>query len=320
MEKLIETIVSVLEIMVLGLIAVGVLGYLLALFNPARKVLADYLNELSRIVVDGAFHSYSEWIKIGLSLGFIYYMGILANGAAYWVLSPVHNRIISDISAKGKAMPRFRDLCLLPLSAHSEDEHIDAYLTYLGKEVSWQNHDLEAAKHALDAMHRDIRIYRGTVFLALCLVLIALLKLACALVFLAGNILPMCVNFWQWYRKGLTSLYGLIIDDDLHFLNQARKDAAASAKPTVAAQPLDPSGAALKPEDFRHMGRIGLKKICLPNLIICSIAFTVYFLAMCSWKSVETEYHLIVQEGEKTARKEKPLTAPVANPNNLAVC
>lgn len=318
MEKLIETIVSVLEIMVLGIIAVGVLGYFLALFNPARKVLADYVNELSRILGDGNFQDYSEWIKIGLALGFIYYMGILANGAAYWVLSPVHDRIISDVSAQGKDMPRFRDLWLLPLSAHSKDEHIDAYLAYLGKEVSWQNRDLEAAKHALDPMHRDIRIYRGTVFFALSLVLIALLKLACALVFLAGDLLPMCVHFWEWYRKRLTSLYGLIIDDNLHYLDQARKNAATKAGQTMVPPAPDPSGADFTYEDFRRMSRIGLRKVCLPNLIICSIAFIVYFMAMCSWRSVETEYHLIVQEGEKTARKEKPITAPAANQNSLA--
>jgi hypothetical protein len=87
MEKLIETIVSLLEIMVLGTIAIGILGYLAALFNSTRKMLRAYLNVLSKILLDRNFQNYSEWIKIGLALGFVYFAGILANSAAYWVLS-----------------------------------------------------------------------------------------------------------------------------------------------------------------------------------------------------------------------------------------
>jgi hypothetical protein len=309
MEKLIETIVALLEIMVLGVLTVGVLGYLIALVNPVGRTLIVYLNTLSKVLVDKHFNNFAEWIKVGLVLMLIYYAGILTNGASYWILSPAHNKIISNVGAGEKDTLSSWELWLLPFARHSQNEIVEAYRTYINQEVSWQNKNLEAAKHALDPMHRDVRLFRGTVFLALCLVLIALLKLV---FFSISMILDSLVILWtnNWGHGRLAALfYRWIIDDNYNLLQQARvADASTDLMPPPEA--LDPTGRGFPPAEFRRMRLITFNRVFLPNLIICIISFVIYSSSIGAWNTVETEYHLIVQEGEKTAQKERHEVIP----------
>jgi hypothetical protein len=328
MEKLVEQIVSSLEILILGVMAAGTLGYFFALFKPARRLLVDYLNYLSVNLLEKTFKDFYQWIKVGLALGIIYYAGLLANGAAYWVMSPVHNEIIENINSKDGKILRFRHLGLLPL--YSNDVHIDAYRDYLNREVAWQNRNLEAAKHALDPLIRVIRGCRGAVFFALVLMLIAVIKLGLALVFMIFDMVAIRYGEGHvYFIRVLAFVYRLFIDDNYHFLNKARAQDNSNppktnpttvdpsvlylpAYPEETVQPktnpttVDPS--VLRRADFKKMGNIVWTKALLPNFIILALSFLMYFFSMGSWYTVETEYHLIVREGEKTAPREAKQT------------
>ena len=51
----------------------------------------------------------TQALKIGIQLGVIFYAGVLANAAAYWVLTPAHANIISKVKLKATSLQKSAD-------------------------------------------------------------------------------------------------------------------------------------------------------------------------------------------------------------------
>jgi hypothetical protein len=315
MDKLVEPIVSVLEMLVLGAIALIFSVYVTMFWHPCKRVLTDYIGGLSKYVfgdevtpdraeqqsghADTTTAEVRHWLKLGVLLGVVYYAGVLANGAAYDVLQHAHVDVIAHVQPDSSGLPMIDDsecFCLWPrlferVDGEAERKHGDSVY----REMEWRNINPDAASHELDRLQKHVQLLRGTVLIAACFGFVAFLK--------AGVAAATWVLLWSKpLRRVGKCLYRNFIDDHNHWL---------TGKPNV--QPKTTTdlsrGSRLSDtefeseDDFKARRSITGTKVLGPNVLICFIAGAIYVIAMSTWRTTEFEYHAIVLAGQETAVK-----------------
>lgn len=303
--------------MVLGAISLLFLGYAIAIYHPIRNTLTDYAKSIWNLLCGGhpesKDHKLTETLKFGLVLGVIYFAGVLVNSCAYCLLEDAHADIISHVKPSepdGKLavvsdsqwsfiwmpIPIARNWYgEMPNTSEAEKVHADS----LYREMAWRNNDRETANETLDPIRKFIRLLRGTVLLAMCFALVAIIKVFCEF-FIWVVIWIVSKTFSaksdpdpEWRRVRLINrIYANFVDYDWRWLKETRKGyQKATSWTTLQAK----KGA--NADDFKSIERLTMTKAVLPNILICSISLLIYVVAVWSWRSAEIEYHSMVISG-----------------------
>jgi hypothetical protein len=354
MDKLIEPIVSVLEMLVLGAITIIFAIYAVVFFHPCKRVLGEYIQGISKYFFATLGAEEQRWLKIGVLLGVAYYTGVLVNAAAYRFLQRAHLDIIASVQVDPakrqqsggpehhvptmKGWDSTSPWLLVPFrwnSASDETElrHGDSMYA----EAEWRNANGEVASHGLDRLVKHIQLLRGTVLIAACFAVLALFKVSVALWTMLRlgwatrvDSSPTRTPSKGWpdeqtcerqrQRHAAKWWYRNFVDEHNHRL------AGKGIKEIQAANASIHSG---KPEvddrfdsaqDFERRRTITRRAVLAPNAVIFIIAAIVYVVAMYSWRLSEFEYHAIVLAGQSTEKKADegpPKTAP-AGPRKVA--
>lgn len=216
MDKLIESVVQVLEQMILGVMALTTLRYILS--GTSSALISDIKAETRLFFEDIAINvnggeKLKNGIVLGLLLFLIYCGGVVSNSVAYWFLHPAHLEIIKPIeeeaaksqnnitSTTGMTSPALKQeaenktaqggfpqifsqatFFLQPFCRDTDANAEKMYEQYLKHEVTWRNRKLDALKHALDAHVKSIRLLRGVIFFSLCIIIAAFIKLLITLI------------------------------------------------------------------------------------------------------------------------------------------
>jgi hypothetical protein len=344
MEKLIEAVVSFLEIMVLGAIALIFLGYVIAFFHPIKQKLWEYVTELRKFLSENKAETKAENVPQGQSegrhhlltlrevlkglivLGLVYYAGVFSNVVAYWRLESAHAVVISLVQPSKAdprpGMPSVADsgsgFLWLPFRLlRSDDEEAEkkhAEALYL--EMEWRNTNREAANELLDPIIKRLRLLRGTVLFAVMFGIAALIKV----VFDFGIWLWLGI-IWIWVRlrqrpaiscvrRACTAFanwsYAGFVDHDRRWLKGAREKDPQETDPN---RKHDQPGESAP--DFAKMLYFTFARAILPNILILVMSISIYIIGMFAWKCAEIDFHSTVLAGQATAVKvDTPKAAP----------
>jgi hypothetical protein len=323
MEKIIPTLVSYFEILVLGCLTWAMISYLFATFHPLKTILKNYTVGLIKYsaVFDGTGEKFSGWIKIVTMVGVIYYAGAITNATSYWFLEGTHSRIVygavgggdpADSHFQMRLQMGFLELaghpfvCLCAPVENHERDHAKA----LYDDALWRNANADGARASLDHMVRTLRLLRGTVLLAICFGMIALFKV------LVSSVLVI----FSWIAERTESrticrvriwLYVMLVDDAKYqeLLNSLPPAGPEAAEAISDRFKIDCAG--MRRNTFRYM--------LAPNLIIVCSAFVVYLIAIGAWQSQEIEFHRLLQYGAKSAVDVLRLETPKLKANDALI-
>jgi len=99
-DQFISEVIKHTELFVLGVLGVLTLLYLLALVHPVRDALLDYVENLRNMWAPKSGDStVLKSINIAVLIGVLYYIGVLANSASYWLVTPLRLQIVSTAEA-----------------------------------------------------------------------------------------------------------------------------------------------------------------------------------------------------------------------------
>jgi hypothetical protein len=330
MDKLIGAIVSLIEIMLLGSIALLFCGYAIATYHPIKNALIHYSKRLynfvfrkkrrvdpkeGRVVLEDTrvvskegreSHELAFGAKVGIILGAIYFAGVLSNSAAYWLLHVPHNVIISQIteveSADGQErLPKvtgssWRILIPIWLLWQGDDTEAEiAHARSLYREMQWRNTNHTAAVGSLDVINKYIRLLRGTAIFGLAFSIVAMLKIGMS--FRAARLCTSAVGGAEQERQLANAIYVDWIDARRNSLAKERKRRDGTIEEATLRAP------AAAPADFEAMNRIALANVLYPNVYVLVLSLTVYVVAICSWRTAELDYHSMIVAGEHSATK-----------------
>lgn len=98
MAELFTLLISIVEILILGVFAFVTFAYFIAIFHPFKKYLLNYYNEvLNFLGKDGITSEYKKYFQAFIFFGLIYYGGTLINIVDYWFLQPLHLKVITEV-------------------------------------------------------------------------------------------------------------------------------------------------------------------------------------------------------------------------------
>ena len=332
MEKLIESALSFLEIMLLGAVAIGFISfYVIPFFHPIKKTLLTYYFDVNTFLFDdkkqetpakreneGSWFRDLRLLKVAIAFGAVYFAGAVANVVAYCFLEPAHSEVISTVQPRPndprKGVPditnpsrRFLWLPLCPpmlfeteaekeRNSKAEKKHAEAI--YL--EMDWRNKNREGANLLLEPIIKRLRLLRGTVLFAALFGGVAIAKL------FVGVLIWIFLVIWSrgkeptqnWRTRAVNWVYENFIDHNRRFLEQDRISQGDAAK--MGNSP------GKSRHDFRAMRKISCKRAIGPNFVILLISISVYVVAMFAWRAAEIDFHTTVIAGQATALKAEP--------------
>lgn len=313
MDKLVEALFGRIEFMVLGAFALGSLAYLLAIYNPIRQLLLGYLLALDKFwlgrFADGpqdhevpseeakpsvnSRHPVYFAMQIGVLVGVLYYLGVIANSSSYWLIEPVRFAILDRIyyseiggscrqhcpGAKASDLP-LMDALVLPIKRfNNSDMRIgESNRLYLRDEaLADSGRDLHIDS-VLGHELNFIRLQRGTVLISLGIMTIALLKLAVLLIFS-----PIWILSENQYRN--------FIDERGEWIAHERAE-----YPELDVQML--------------RMRVAIERLVIPQLLICAMATGLYVASMGSYRATEFEYSSLVRNSAQVQLKNWSANSP----------
>src|SRR5207248_3573117 len=93
MEKLVESLFSYIELLVLGALAFVLVAYLLAWVTGIKPVLLRYLSELFDFwfgsITNPIDRKVFHWVRIGFGIGALYFLGVVAYVVTWWLVERV---------------------------------------------------------------------------------------------------------------------------------------------------------------------------------------------------------------------------------------
>lgn len=278
MKEIVDALLGVIEFLILGsLSAIGTM-YLLAFYHPIPQRLREYFPLLWQTLCgDMKSLPHARGLVTAFALSSLYFGGVVTNVVNYWVLTPVHRTVIAEaasMSAKSsspgpQSLLSDKQFLLEAVVLTLTRERIDSsgYVTYLRKETTWRRGHSESLASVLPGLLKFIRIIRGVAVFGMLLLVVAAAKV------LLGAIVLMVL----WLRAAARQLPGWLAWPYARFV------ASESVKggETVA--------------DAR---RVTWLRMVAPNLIILAIAAFLAAVGLLAYRTVETEYQLIVHLSE----------------------
>ncbi|MDP9122729.1 MAG: hypothetical protein M3O15_15390 [Acidobacteriota bacterium] len=296
--NVVDTLLHLFEYIVQGVLTALVLGYVLVWAHPVKDSVTRSIGTITRYLL------YPHWqekvpspaIAIIL-LGSAYFLGVISNVAGYWLLEPVHGRVIHSVAAAtNPSSPTFKgftpeadapywNTVLLPLRIGKAVDDFPAYRDHLREKVLWANCKLDAMQDALNPLLKQSRIIRGVAVCALTFSLIAILK---AVYF-------SCVWLLLHFRPRLGDwLYRRTVKNPI---------------------PDEPEGST---GTDKKRSFIDTKRAIQAALTYAIFATSIYLSSIAGWRAVEVEYHLTAHYGSQTCGPAKALAllagAPTGGP------
>ncbi len=291
MKDAIEALVGVIEFLIQGALAASVIIYLLAFFHPAISSLRLYVKEHWKVASgqeDRADRRHP--LLAALAIAGLYFLGIVTNVVDYWLLTPVHHQVIErshEIAALGcgsrttaGASTRsgyafvgttFRSLVLRDGYNYSE------YNEYVRSDAAWRSKALGAHQSALPGLRKMIRIVRGVVFASFLVVIVGALKVGVTITFVA---ISSASGLLPFLRRMASIVYRYFISYDEYQCPQSW--------------------------DRRKAISVALRRVVAPNFQLVLLATGVFAVSSLGYRTVETEYHLLVRFGDHEAVCECP--------------
>lgn len=297
-----DSLIRLFEFIVQGILTALVLAYVLVWVHPIKDSVSRNIESITRYML------YPHWkqpVPVAaiavLLVGGAYFLGVITNVAGYWLLEPIHYRVIRRVEAATVHSPIHPSLyskrstpqrdapywstTLLPfrigLTEGERSDDFRAYENHLQEEVLWGNCKLDAMQDALSPLLKQSRLIRGVVVCALAFSLVAILK---------------AVYFsFVW------------------FLLRFRRPLGSWLYEHTVKIPI--------PDQREGSEMTDTKRVIQAALIYVLFATAIYLSSVAGWMTVETEYHLIAHYGSQTcadlrARPQRlpSLEAPAARP------
>ena len=203
MKELIVSLISIIEIFILGVFALIVIVYFIITFHPLKKYLTNYYEVVTEFIRNDNIPSkYKNYIQISAVVGIIYYGGMLVNVVDYWFLEPLHFRIICEVEDCSSCdttntfmyNTSLTDYLNDPFTENIDSSMFDNYKCYIKHSVnSKDNTDLQ----------KFIRLIRGTAFISILIFGIAFLKSIISMIVLLFHIRKN--RFGNWLYKNFIS-------------------------------------------------------------------------------------------------------------------
>lgn len=267
MGDLVDSIVRIFEFMVQGSLTLIVIAYVLVWIHPLKRALFTHWGIAKSFMLEHLVdRPVFPKIEAALFLGAIYFLGVITNVFGYWLLQPAHKAIIDAVENRNHIIDTEK-LFVLPLEhgwrARDDTTGFAAYQNYLQDEVKWRNLKLDAMRHALDPLLKQLRIVRGTAVFALTMALLALVRVA--------------------YFAVLILIFPL-------FPTLSHRLYLATVRPFDSKE-------TIPEKKMRHETRV----FAFTHFIYFLAAVALYIAIMLAYKTAETEYHLLASSGAKHA-------------------
>lgn len=293
MSGLIDSIVGVLELLLQGAGACALTWYLVSLYHPVSTVIVDYSGALwnqAFKVAKGSTRSERVDIRPYLAVAFIvslYAWGVVSNAFNYWLLRPIQDEITAQVDKKANpeaALGGFRvdrTLSLIQQRQVSWSSHD----LYLQRDVAWRNKNLKAHESILPSLRKFLRIIRGAVVGGACMLAIALIKLAVALV-------TIVLVRWQATSGPSRFMFRMFVSHEAY---EAQKPLPGVLDPTV---------------------KKVAENLFWPNLVLGVLGTVIVLASFWSYVTVESEYQALVMHGATApdSSSAKPSTTAAVSP------
>lgn len=279
---MLDSIISILEFISIGALAISALGYLAVMFRSVPKGFHAYFKRAFELIEPPNPSKITERLLVSLRFSIviagIWIFGIVANATAYWLLAPIQHEFINLVYKDKPIASRYDCLpldLLRRISVNRTDSDYDAYSKYIKYDQEWRNLDLKSHDSIQPDLRKFLRIVRFAVVISLLVGIFAIWKTAIQLMIWLFRRFAKSLRFQNNAARALKSFA------DFWYLEVVSE---------------------LEEEDSKW--KSSLPKNALINLGIaivmsCSFCFCTY-----AYQALETEYHLVVKSGAETARSE----------------
>jgi len=292
-DSVINELLRHIELFVLGALGVMAVTYFLALVHPVKESLTKYVGTLRSFWLGELSNDNAllKTIDIAVIVGALYYMGVLANSASYWLVEPARFRILESIYADklnvaancpGNVEKPIRGISTweavkLPLTRMLPGGETQRLLPYCANNLYLNDeagtNDLKAEGRVHDALSSElisIRLLRGTAVIAIAVFAACLFKLL---------VLLITAFLWPWSDAWYKTLIKWDAEPGTH--------------------------------DWREKVKTAWTCVVLPQLVILVLSGVFYYVAMGSYRTTEFEYSHLVRtsvEHRNTAPEQKKQT------------
>jgi len=291
MEKLVESLFAYIELIVLGAFGMAVAAYGLAVYHPLGRYASDYVRDMMKYWTPVENPSpFLHWLKIGVMIGALYYIGAVANVFSYWLVEPIRLEVLNCVykvqsadspCAFGGKGNLFVALGRLQFFHATPDKLGEVNRWYLEDEATVDAPSSNRLEGMLGGVLTFLRLLRGTILFSICLAAVTFLKIA-LVVFSRRSWLAQAESYERW------------IDEDRAYLNEAELSGKFSGHPM---------------SDSAKRWYIATRRIFVPQVVILVFGVMLCCVAMTSYRTAEYEYSVLVKDGASLKREQDCLSA-----------